>query len=630
MLDYVISFFFYFMWYSLVVMTILYAISGLDDLFFDCYYWIRYVSRLFRTRDYGALTYERLCTVPEKPVAILVACWHEANVIGAMLKNNCNRIDYSNYDIFVGVYPNDPETVAEVQAITKEIPNVHFVIGPVPGPSNKASNLNVIFDRIKQYENETGKHYEIIIFHDSEDIIHALEFKFYNYLIPRKNMVQIPVLPLEVDYFKFTHWLYADEFSENHTKDIIVREALGGLVPSAGVGTAFSRATINALAELHGVPFAEDTLTEDYHTALKVRLKGYKQIFASQYVKRMVWRKKWLLWGPYVKRCRNDYIATHSLFPMKYKAAVRQKARWITGIAIQEWFNSSWPGSWRVKFTLFHDRKSLVTHAFNGIGYLLFLFWVLYAIWEKVNPDFPSLQDQLNNHPWVWVLILICFFMMCERILQRFIAVYRIYGFIPALLSVPRVFYGNILNLHALLRAYWVIIFQTKKSQPLRWDKTDHVYPGSHVLIPYKSRIGDLLLKAKKISSEQLQMLIQEHYNTGEKVGNLAVKNHFISSQELTTILSEQYQLKTITPQEIVNLSKQNIGGITKRQMRWLQMHKCHLVATDNINHQLVIAIPDPSQEAMLRELINIFKQYQVTFMLLAEDTLPAVKEISS
>ncbi len=78
-------------------------------------------------------------------------------------------------------------------------------------------------------------------------MIHQLSLKLYNYLIPRKDMIQLPVLPLEVNYFNFTHWVYNDEFAESHTKDIIVREAIHGLVPSAGVGTAFSRKAIEML-----------------------------------------------------------------------------------------------------------------------------------------------------------------------------------------------------------------------------------------------------------------------------------------------------------------------------------------------------------------------------------------------
>ena len=38
-----------------------------------------------------------------------------------------------------------------------------------------------------------------------------------------------------------------DEFAEWHAKDLVVRESVSGSVPSAGVGTCFSRRALLAL-----------------------------------------------------------------------------------------------------------------------------------------------------------------------------------------------------------------------------------------------------------------------------------------------------------------------------------------------------------------------------------------------
>ncbi|MFN7097098.1 MAG: glycosyltransferase, partial [Gammaproteobacteria bacterium] len=266
---------FFFMWYLLVVVSFLFIISGIDDLFFDFFYWFRYFRRIRKTRNYEPLTYEVLSKTPEKAIAIMTPCWHEANIIEAMLKHNCYAIDYKNYDIFVGVYPNDPDTVKSVQAVAATDSHVHCVIGPNPGPTNKASNLNIIYEYIKNYSKENNITYEIFVLHDSEDIIHPLSLKLYNHLIPRVDMIQIPVFPLEVSNFEFTHWVYNDEFAESHTKDIIVRESIRGLVPSAGVGTAFARIPLESLTVTNGgKPFSTATLTEDYSTALQLRAAG--------------------------------------------------------------------------------------------------------------------------------------------------------------------------------------------------------------------------------------------------------------------------------------------------------------------------------------------------------------------
>ena len=82
-------------------------ISGLDDLFIDMYYWFHH---LFAKKKFNKYTYasaDNLHEIPEKPVAIYVPAWHEQDVIDKMLVNACQTIQYKNYDIFVGVYPND-------------------------------------------------------------------------------------------------------------------------------------------------------------------------------------------------------------------------------------------------------------------------------------------------------------------------------------------------------------------------------------------------------------------------------------------------------------------------------------------------------------------------------------------
>lgn len=149
--ELIVSAYFLF-WYFLTILAVLFILSGLDDLFFDVYYWVRYLIRIWKTRNYEPLSYEQLANKEEQMIAVLVPCWHEAGVIGTMLKHNCYSIDYTNYYIFVGVYPNDPATIEEVQELAKTINNVQCVIGKNPGPTNKAANLNGIYEHVREFE----------------------------------------------------------------------------------------------------------------------------------------------------------------------------------------------------------------------------------------------------------------------------------------------------------------------------------------------------------------------------------------------------------------------------------------------------------------------------------------------
>lgn len=615
---------YFIMWYFLVALAILFIISGLDDLFFDAYYWFRFFVRLWRYRRYPPLTYQQLAEKEEQMIAILTPCWHEANLIATMLRHNCYSIDYSNYYFFVGVYPNDPDTVIEVQKVADHIPNVQCVIGATPGPTNKASNLNHIYSYIREFEKTIGKTFDIFVFHDSEDIIHPMSFKLYNYLVPRKDMIQIPVFPLEVDYWNFTHWLYADEFAENHTKDIIVRESIRGHVPSAGVGTAFSRHALKLLEDpVTHVPFSIDSLTEDYRTSLIMRVQKLNQIFVTQQVTRMVWKPKGWFRKGYVQKPVKEYIATRALFPMEYKKAVRQKARWIIGIVFQEWKNTQWPKEWPVRFTLMHDRKSFFTHFINGFGYFVFMFWIIYSLLTFNNPQYPSLQEQLNIHTWVWWVMIAVTLIMLERLIQRMIAINRVYNWIPALLCFPRAFYGNILNLHAVMRAYRVYYSAEKATaskpnaakQPA-WDKTDHHFQGSHILTPYRFKIGDILLKKNRISPSQLHGAVLEQQSTGKRLGEVLCDLQLITREELLELLAEQYNLKLITKNQLLNALQKNFLAESNKLSRWLFDHNAIPISLDEEKGVLTISIEDPTNELLIERIINRVQPYKTEFVI--------------
>jgi len=78
----------------------------------------------------------------------------------------CKTIQYTNYDFFVGVYPNDPATIQKVEEVGKIFSNVHAIVTNRPGPTTKADNLNQVFEGMMKYENVSGKRYDIIIGHD--------------------------------------------------------------------------------------------------------------------------------------------------------------------------------------------------------------------------------------------------------------------------------------------------------------------------------------------------------------------------------------------------------------------------------------------------------------------------------
>ena len=63
-----------------------------------------------------------LRAVPERRMAIFVPLWKEYRVIQKMVEHNIASQKYSNYDFFIGAYPNDAPTIAAVKEVVSRFP----------------------------------------------------------------------------------------------------------------------------------------------------------------------------------------------------------------------------------------------------------------------------------------------------------------------------------------------------------------------------------------------------------------------------------------------------------------------------------------------------------------------------
>src|SRR5439155_880127 len=75
-------------------------------------------------------------------------------------------------------------------------PAVHLSVCPHAGPTSKADNLNWIFQSMLRFESDRQAHFDVVVTHDAEDLIHPEELGWVNYHTQKYDMVQIPVLPL--------------------------------------------------------------------------------------------------------------------------------------------------------------------------------------------------------------------------------------------------------------------------------------------------------------------------------------------------------------------------------------------------------------------------------------------------
>lgn len=530
------------------VVAVLILLSAVDDLFIDAWYWVRQVYRRVTSRQtYRPVTQQDLQNRAEQPLAIMVPAWLEYDVIAPMIENMVKVLDYRNYVIFVGTYVNDMRTISEVERMRRRYKQLRRVEVPHPGPTCKADCLNWIIQAIFLHEKKCGDQFAGVILHDSEDVLHPLELKFFNYLLPRKDMIQLPVMSLERKWSELVAGTYMDEFAESHAKDIVVRESLSGMVPSAGVGTCFSRRALQALVnENSNQPFNTDSLTEDYDIGARLASMGMQSIFARFPVQFTLKRRSWFGLGKERQVTVAMPLCVREYFPDRFKTAYRQKARWALGISLQGWAQIGWKGSLATKYLLFRDRKGIVTTFVSILAYIVLVQFIAFQIAEHFGAWSPDSQTLLTSLEWLPYVLHANLIALGLRTVQRAYFVGRIYGPVHAVLSAPRMVVGNFINFMAVARAWKMFLGHLVFGKRLVWDKTMHDFPSDDQLARERQRLGELLVSWQAITDTDMEMAVQEHVESQIPLGRVLVARGYIDEDTLAEAIAFQAELPRV------------------------------------------------------------------------------------
>jgi adsorption protein B len=433
-----------------------FLVLGLSDLAVDLVWIGRTAWR--RCTVYRRFERARADTLVEPVLsgrlAIFVPAWDEADVIGDMLRAALSALDHPRYRIYVGCYPNDPDTIRAVEAVRDE--RIRMVIGPRDGPTTKADCLNRLWQRMIEDEWTEEVRFKAVVLHDAEDVVHSAELRIFDTLIERFALVQLPVLPLLNPHSRWIAGHYADEFAEAHGKELVVREALGAAVPSAGVGCAFSRGALEKMAMLgRDGPFDAESLTEDYELGLKLRMVGGRAAFVR------------MRSGE-----QRPLVVTREYFPATLDAAIGQKTRWMTGIALSGWDRLGWNGGLAERWMRLRDRQAVMASLLLFAGYATLLLWGAVQLRFLITGLAPRPVS-----PELALLLQINFAMLAWRLAMRFVFVRQAYGTAEAVRSVPRVFISNVIAMLAARRAVFRYL-RIRRTGSATWDKTAHAFPA--------------------------------------------------------------------------------------------------------------------------------------------------------
>lgn len=441
-------------------------LSGLDDALLD----LGSLRLRLRSRP-GALPPAPHSEVPR--IALIVPCWREADVIGRMLRRNLEHIRYSRFDVWVGLYPNDPDSLEAVRQVAAEDSRVRWVVGRADGPTTKADNMNEILRGILDHERGCADYYELFLQHDAEDVIHPESLTAAAALSQQYDFIQFPVFPLAKPLSDWTHGVYCDEFAEAHLRDLPVRSWAGGFIPSAGVGTAMRREAVDRLRILNGdAIFDPRSLTEDYFLGLQTWRLGLWQRFSDADVR------------------LGEPVATRAFFPDRFGAAVRQRSRWIIGNCLQAWERFGWTGSVRQAYWLWRDRKGLVGHPVSILANLLFLYGLAGAASGALGGGEWRLGTEISSRVWLLWLLGANLFLLVWRQAVRVSLTARIYGPAMGATAPLRSLWSNVINVAATGRALAIWARARFLGGPLTWAKTAHVFPDAEGLEPAGSETG--------------------------------------------------------------------------------------------------------------------------------------------
>jgi adsorption protein B len=386
------------------------------------------------------------------PAALLIPAWQEERVLETTIAHALRAWPQQHLRIYAGCYRNDVATAEAILRGSGGDPRVRLVVHDREGPTTKADCLNRLYAAMEADERRSGRRFHMVLQHDAEDMVDSAALGLLDAALERADFVQLPVLPEPQPDSRWIGSHYCEEFAEAHGKAMVVRGELGVALPAAGVGCAFSRELLGAIAAdmPEAGPFSVDSLTEDYELGLKIKAAG---------------GRAWFL------RARGEdgrLVATRACFPPTLPQAVRQKARWVHGIALQGWDRLGWSGGLAERWMRLRDRRgplaALVLFAAYVLLALAAVLWVAELLgfhrpWQPSGALLVVLWANLASFAW--------------RSLMRFAFTAREYGWAEGVRAVLRLPHSNVIAIMAGRRALVAYVASLFGTRP-RWEKTQH------------------------------------------------------------------------------------------------------------------------------------------------------------
>jgi adsorption protein B len=200
-------------------------------------------------------------------------------------------------------------------------------------------------------------------------------------------------------------------------------------------------------------------LTEDYDLGFRMHRLGFRQKFLP------------------IRFQDGQPVATREYFPQRFRQAVRQRTRWVIGIALQGWERHGWSGGVAAVYWFWRDRKGLVGNPLSLLGNLICFYGLATWLGCRLSGQAWGLR-QVTFGPVARLMLALALLSQTHRMVVRMSCSARLYGWAFAAGAPVRAVWANWLNGIATLRAIARYARASLARQPHVWLKTDHIYPA--------------------------------------------------------------------------------------------------------------------------------------------------------
>jgi MSHA biogenesis protein MshE len=139
---------------------------------------------------------------------------------------------------------------------------------------------------------------------------------------------------------------------------------------------------------------------------------------------------------------------------------------------------------------------------------------------------------------------------------------------------------------------------------------------------PEKIRLGEMLLRQRLISEEQLQTALAEQKRSGRKLGRVFIENGFVTEDIISGALARQMNIPYI------HLKQYNLKPQVVRMMPEMQARRFRAIALEDQGAAILVGMADPTDLFAYDEITRVLKRGIKLAVVNENDLLQAIDRL--